>query len=328
MEYVLGVDGGTTKTIALVARHDGLIVGGGRSGCSNIYNTPSPDAAFDAVEMAAAEALRLVGIRPGSISTACFSMSGADWPEDFALLEEGFARRKLADQVMVVNDAIGALRAGLPTGWGVSVVCGTGVGTGACGPGSRIWHSSFWQEPEGSRDLALQTLRAVYRAYLQLDPPTSLTAGVLEYFGLPEVEQVLHQITAREVKPYPPIEGLARILLDEAEAGDSGALGIVQRHGRALGDYALVAAHHVDIEAMPFTLVLAGAVLRHSSKLLNRAITERVQEATPDARAIDSRYEPAIGALVLALESAGITLSEPLLERLEDSVPPATLFAT
>ena len=38
MQYVLGVDGGNTKTIAIVAALDGTILGTGRGGCGDIYN--------------------------------------------------------------------------------------------------------------------------------------------------------------------------------------------------------------------------------------------------------------------------------------------------
>src|SRR6185312_1179927 len=37
MSYVLGVDAGNTKTVALVARLDGTVVGAGRAGCGDIY---------------------------------------------------------------------------------------------------------------------------------------------------------------------------------------------------------------------------------------------------------------------------------------------------
>jgi hypothetical protein len=37
--FMLGVDGGATKTVALVARPDGSIVGAGRAGCGCIYAT-------------------------------------------------------------------------------------------------------------------------------------------------------------------------------------------------------------------------------------------------------------------------------------------------
>ncbi len=38
MQCVLAVDGGNTKTIALVAALDGTILGAGRGGCGDIYN--------------------------------------------------------------------------------------------------------------------------------------------------------------------------------------------------------------------------------------------------------------------------------------------------
>ena len=53
MQYVLAVDGGNTKTIALVAALDGTILGAGRGGCGDIYNSR---ANLDWVD-AAAEAL-------------------------------------------------------------------------------------------------------------------------------------------------------------------------------------------------------------------------------------------------------------------------------
>ena len=41
MHFVLGVDGGNTKTIALVASLNGAILGAGRGGCGDIYNAPT-----------------------------------------------------------------------------------------------------------------------------------------------------------------------------------------------------------------------------------------------------------------------------------------------
>src|SRR5205807_10529707 len=52
-DYVLAVDGGNTKTIALVAALDGTILGAGRGGCADIYNaeagTEWPDSAAAAM---------------------------------------------------------------------------------------------------------------------------------------------------------------------------------------------------------------------------------------------------------------------------------------
>ena len=103
---------------------------------------------------------------------------------------------------------------------------------------------------------------------------------------------------------------------------------IVLEHGRALGDYAVVAARFVGLEGTPFTLVLAGGVLRHPSTLLADAIIERVQLTSPEVRPKRSRFEPIIGVLFSALEDANVTIDEELLERLVPTLPSFELFET
>ena len=262
------------------------------------------------------------------LAAACFSMAGADWPEDFALLRAELEQRGLGQGLSIYNDAIGALRAGSPDGYGVSVVCGTGAAVGARAPDGRLWHTSYWQEPQGAHDLGGQALRAVYRAELGLDPPTTLTRRVLEFYKQPRVEDVLHLLTARVRQPNPDVGGLARALLDEAAAGDATAHRLVAAHGAALGDYALVAARRVGLEHAPFTLVLAGGVLRHASDLLPSAVVARVRRDSPAVRPVVSRLEPVAGAALLALEDAGVGVDAGLLERLAASLPPAALFET
>ena len=78
----------------------------------------------------------------------------------------------------------------------------------------------------------------------------------------------------------------------------------------------------------PFTLVLTGGVLRHRSPLLREALVGRVREAAPGVRAIQSRFEPAAGAVLLALDLARIEADGVLLERLETTLPGTTFFAT
>jgi N-acetylglucosamine kinase-like BadF-type ATPase len=138
---------------------------------------------------------------------------------------------------------------------------------------------------------------------------------------------VLHAFTARGVTP-PNVGRLARLLLDEADRGDRTARRIAVEHGQALGDYALVAARQVGILDVPFTLVLAGGVLRHSTRLLAETLTERVRAAAPDVHVVDSRFEPVVGALFLALELAGVPIDMSLLARLTPTLPAAVFFAT
>ena len=328
MSYVLGVDAGNTKTIALVARSDGRIVGTGRGSCGDIYGAVSADAALAEIEGVQSTALHAAGIRREQLVASAFSAAGADWPEDFEFLHTAFAARGFGARSLIVNDALGALRAGSPDGTGVVIACGTGTAIGVRSSQGLTWHTSHWQEPQGSRHLADKTLRAVYRAELGIDPETSLTTRVLDFFQQRSVEDVLHLFTAR-LGPHPAHpDGLARVLLDEASAGDATARRLVVEHGTGLGDYALAAARRVGIEGTPFPLVLTGGVFRHPSPLLIEAIVARVCTTSPAARPMQRRFEPAIGALFLALQKAAISIDELLLARMLPTLPPTSLFAT
>jgi N-acetylglucosamine kinase-like BadF-type ATPase len=328
VSYVLGVDAGNTKTIALVARSDGRIVGTGRGGCGDIYGAVSADAALAEIEGALSMALHAAGIRREELVASVFSAAGADWSEDFEFLRAAFVARGFGNRSLIVNDALGALRAGSPDGTGVVIACGTGTAIGARSPAGLVWHTSHWQEPHGSRHLADKTLRAVYRAELGIDPETSLTRRVLDFFQQRSVEDVLHLFTARLSRRPANTDGLARVLLDEASADDATARRMVAEHGAALGDYALAAARRVGIEGTPFPLVLTGGVFRHPSPLLTQAVVARVRTTSPAVRSMQSRFEPAIGALFLALEKVAISIDEPLLARMLPTLPPASLFAT
>jgi N-acetylglucosamine kinase-like BadF-type ATPase len=326
--YVLGVDAGNTKTIAFVGHRDGRIAGFGRAGCGDIYGATSPEAAFAAVETAVGDALRMAGAGNDELLAGVFSIAGADWPEDFDFIHAAMARRRFGEEIIIHNDAIGALRAGSPDGTGVVIACGTGVAIGARAADGRLWHTSHWQEPHGSHQLSFKMLRAVYRSELGIDPPTSMTARVLAFLDAPTVEAVLHHFTERVGEHRADWGGLARLLLDEAGAGDPAARAIVTEHGAALGDYALAAARKVGIERTAFTLVLTGGVLRHSSPLLSQTIIARVRAVSPAVRPVNSRFEPAVGAFFLALEAAGVVIDEPLIERTLPTVPSPTFFKT
>ncbi len=227
------------------------------------------------------------------------------------------------------NDALGVLHAGSSDATGVSVVLGTGAGTGARGHDGRTWHSSTWQDQVGgSSHLGQKTLNAIYRSELGIEPPTTLTPRVLDFFYLNTVEEVLHHFTRREKRVTVRADQLTPILLDEAHAGDSVAMRIVQEHGWALGNYALVAARRVGIEETAFTLVLGGGVFRHPSTLLADAIIERVRTTSPAVQPTLCRFEPIIGVLFAALEAAKVAVDDALLEKLVPTIPGPTLFST
>jgi len=321
---LLGVDGGNTKTIALVARADGTVLGAGRvTECADPYAV-GVDRAVTVILAAANEALTQAAAPP--VGAAAFSLAGADWPEDVADL--GAALRVHWPDALVVNDGIGALRAAVPEGPGVVVALGTGAATAARGTDGRTWHSSFWQEPQGARELGVRALQAVYRAELGIDQPTALTERVLARLGEETVEAVLYRATRRGPARWREPAALAGLVLDAAEEGDPAAFAIVHEQGLSLGRTALAAARKVGIDALEFPVALCGGVLRHRGSVLEEALLSGIRSGAPGAWPVRPPLEPAAGALLLAFDRAGITVGGEVGERLIASLPPDALFDT
>jgi N-acetylglucosamine kinase-like BadF-type ATPase len=318
---LLGVDGGNTKTIALVAREDGTIVGIGRAGRADIYNAPTPEAAIDEIVQAASDAIAAAGGAGADVEAAAFSLAGADWDEDFALLEDVLpARLGLRGKTLVVNDAIGAIRCGSDDGIGVAVVCGTHGVAGGRGRDGRVFHLGFWPDASGADALGRRALRAIWRAMIGTGPVTALEPAALACYGASDARDLLHRFTGRGL-PEVSYATLARAVLDTAEAGDAVAHEIVLADGHVLGDQARACAEQVGLSGSPYQLVLAGGVLRHPSPLLVNALTSRV----PDALVTRSRHEPAVGALLMAFDATAL---EPDPDRLEASIPDGSFYAT
>ena len=329
MKYVLGVDAGNTKTIALISKLNGEIVGSGRGGCGDIYNTTAPAVAVQNVDHAVQAALRSAGLNESQIVSTAFSMAGADWPEDFALIKAAFLSKGYCAQFTLVNDAVGALRAGALDDWGVSIANGTGAAICARNlHGGKSFEMSWWQEGGGGRSLGYSGLRAVYRAELGIDAPTALTEPILAFCGKSSVEGLLHLFTRREEPALKMVPSLARIILDVAKEGDAVAREIVRADGVLLADYALAAARKVGIAYQQFPLILAGSIFKHDSSLLVDTILERVRSKSPGTSLLKSQLEPVAGALVIALEAVGIKSSRKIRARLEATKPHVDLFVT
>lgn len=328
---VLGVDGGSSKTVALVADTEGCVLGSGRAGNADIYVNAQ---AIEEVAAAITAALDSAGAKPADLAAAALSLVGADWPEDFDLWRGALGRLGLGHlepgRALIVNDAIGALTAGAPDGPAMVVVCGTGTATGARGPTGREWHSSFWQRTQGGKEIGERALDAVYLAELGIGPPTIMTDAMLTHFDVSSVENVLHGFTKRVDHWRRRAADLAPLILDAAAAGDETARSIVLGQAEALAGYAIAGARLVGLDRQPARLVLAGGVFRHPSRLMPDHLVACIRAALPmvGIEVVTEAPEPVVGATLLALGALGLRPVEPLRDRLRVTCPPVGFFHT
>jgi N-acetylglucosamine kinase-like BadF-type ATPase len=309
----LGVDGGNTKTIALVCGADGRIAGHARTGCSDVYSAAG-DFVIGEIERGALAAIDAAG--GGELACAYYSLAGADWAADIAFYEQELSRRIPARRTVVVNDAIGAIRCGPADGVGCSLVVGTGTALGARARDGGLWHVSWNAAPSFTIDLTRAVLDAAVRSELGLLPPSALSARVAAAFGAADAIGAIERVTGRA--PRPPRVSLGGLLLDCAEEGDELALDRLRWVVSENAAYLRVAARKSGL-GEPTPITLSGGVMRHPSSLLVDALAE----ALPGSVLLRARREPAHGALLAALDEGGAPAV-----LLDDSLLPADLFAT
>ncbi len=311
---LLGVDGGNTKTVALVVTGDGEVLGSGRGGCGDIHNALGPEAALEEIVAAARAALDAAGATAGELAAAAFSLAGADWPEDFDYLRRELrGRLALPDDPEIVNDAVGGLRSGTDDMVGVAVVIGTYSAVAGRNADGALFHLGFWPDSTGAYALGSQALAAIWRHMLDLGPETTLLDRALDRWSCAGAQELLHTLTRIEGPEEAEAGRFADVVLDEAEAGDRVARTIVQTVAGRMGDYARVCASRTGQLGAPFQLVLCGSVLRHPSPLLRSVLLSRV----PDAQPVYPDVEPVAGAVLLAADRVG---ARPELARLRPSL--------
>lgn len=304
---LLGVDGGNTKTVAVVLREDGEVLAQAQGGATDIHVCASPETALVELARIVHAALASANVKAADLSTAAFSLAGADWPEDFGLLrQELLARIGLKREPVIVNDAMGALRSGAPDWQGAVIACGTFNAIGARNRDGRIFHVGFWPDHAGGFDIGLAALKAVYRAALGLGPQTQLVDAALAHYGVADWRALMHTFTRLE-KPAPmrDAQQLAPLALSLAAAGDAVARTIVDHGADVLAGQARVAAKGVDLGPHA-RLVLTGGVLQKEPGVLRAAILDRLPAMDP----VLVRSPPVLGALALALDDLGVELPE------------------
>jgi N-acetylglucosamine kinase-like BadF-type ATPase len=324
--FVIGVDGGTTKTIALVADGEGRVLGAGRGDGSN-WTGDDVEIPMAVVISTTQEALRQAGLKGEEIAMAVFGLAGADWPEDYVRRQAVLDRAGLARRFAVKNDTIVGLRAGTQRLYGIVIAAGTGTNTAVVAPDGREWAYGYYATGGGASDMAHECIRALLRADDGRGPQTALTEVVLHRLGYPTTEALLRATVAGEVARG-RILSLCPLAFEVADAGDEVAVEIVVRQGLSLAEYATGLIRRFAMQGLEFDVVLAGSLFKGKGPLLVDTITQAVHRVAPHAHIVRAQLEPALGGVLLAYDALGIAVSQAMYENLAQTAPGADFFST
>lgn len=324
--YLIGVDGGTTKTIALVADEHGQILGSARGSGSN-WTGEDVETPMAIVIHTVQVALSHAGLRGEDITLGVFSLAGADWPEDHTRREAVLSKAAIARQVIVKNDSFGGLRAGVSRPYGMVIAAGTGFNAAVIAPDGREWAFGYYQTYGGAQTIAIEAFTAVLRAEDGRDGPTLLTELVLNKLNFPTVEAMLRASALQKIEAGAFLS-LCPCVFDAALAGDSAAEQILLRQGRGLAEYAAALVRRFGMRDLEFEVVLAGSVFKGRGPLLIDTISQEVQRAAPRAVIVRPQFEPVVGSLLMAYDAVQLRVTLEMYQKLKKSVPAKEFFDT
>ncbi|MCI0460463.1 MAG: N-acetylmuramic acid 6-phosphate etherase, partial [Gemmataceae bacterium] len=299
----LGVDGGGTHTVALLASPDGTVLGRGEAGPSNLQAV-GPEQALRALDEAVGGAFRSAGVAraPVSVAGACLGLAGAGREEDRRLVREWAARVHLAERVEVATDVALLLAAGTPAGWGLALVAGTGsiaYGRAEDGRTARAggWGPLLGDEGSGYA-LALGALRAVARAADGLAPADLLSGRLLEALGLGAAQELVPWLQGKG-RDRAQVAALAPLVLEAAACGDAVARELAEAGARDLALAVAAVVGRLGMAGGDVPLALAGGVILGDSAYRGRVL-EALRATGFNPAPVALVPEPVQGALRLA----------------------------
>ena len=307
--HVLGIDAGGTKSVCVLADDQGRILAIARGGGANLQAVSELEVE-KVLHRLMSEAL---SGRDAVPSAVCLGIAGADRPDDAAIVRGIMHRIGFKTPVVVVNDALIALVAGVGEDPGVVIIAGTGsIAYGRSGDHTAA-RSGGWGHLLGDEGggfwIGRSALSAVVRQFDGRGPATLLTGLVLGHMRLASPTELVHQVYDRDLHRH-AIAGMAALVQVAADAGDAVASEILARAGTELASAAASVIARLGMRGEAFATILAGGIFQGVPWLV-RDVTSRLAEVAPRSQVRLLDVEPAAGAVQLALSAARGTLRIP-----------------
>jgi len=305
--HVVGIDGGGTKTSGVLMREDGELLAQLKFPGSNPHAS-TPEQVREVLTGLIDELAEKGGVALRDVACLCLSMAGVDRPKDRALIE-GFVKPKLApgQRLVVVNDAVAGIMAGLEKPHGLMLISGTGsvcFGFHEDGRTSRCggWGQLLGDEGSGYQ-MGVGALKAVIQAFDGRRAATALTERVLQRLHIEQPTDILgwlQQVNSSK----PEIAALSQLVHEADTDGDAAAREILDHAADDLL-WIIRPAHDALFKGSADTIpiVFGGSNIQKGERFQHR-VCERLAKSGMKLEPVMQKYEAVVGAARYALREA------------------------
>jgi N-acetylglucosamine kinase-like BadF-type ATPase len=308
MKYVLGVDGGNTKTDYMVFNTEGDLVNHVRKGS---ISHEQYSESFDMTRILLKEHITEVldGIAEPKDVSAAFGLAGLDLPSQRVKLE-GIIANTGFTRFAAANDGVLGVKAGAPNGYGICSINGTATGAVGFDPKGTFRQVSgvmpFCGDEGGGGALIRGVAAVVYNELFRYGRSTVMTKRVLDLLEITDKHIYQETFIRRfwsDRKDLNSVE-VVFILLDSANEGDPVAVELLETAGREMARTAAGCARDLDFSDVMLDVVFAGSVwIKPKTPLMKDSFKKEFNRLLDcEINFISLNMPPASGAVLWALE--------------------------
>lgn len=298
---VIGIDGGGTKTRAVLADERGDAIAEA-VGAGSAVRPQEVERSARIIAGVVRDALENGEMRDARPRVLCVGVAGVGRDVERQALWESLVAQQLADEVVVQTDFAVALDDAFGDGPGVLLIAGTGssaFGRGPTGATARCggWGPNIGDEGSGAW-IGRRALSVVAAASDGREPETALTGAILTATEQPETSELIRWAAAATPAT---LATLAPVVMTVADAGDLRANSIVSMAVEELALHVRALARRLFTdERASVPVALTGGLLAKQSSLRKR-LEHRLKTAVPGAQIHADEVDPARGAVRGAL---------------------------
>lgn len=323
--FLLAVDGGQTATKSLLSTVDGRVLGAGLGGPSDHFHSEGGvEKNRRAIHGAIDDVLGATGIDARQIVAAALGLTGAPTGGQGVELARGVAYERLPASTLTITPDYVTNLAGASGGRpGIVLIAGGGaIGYGITEQGDEAIAGGFGflLGDEGSAFwIGKSAIAAASCAADRRGEPTTLKAIVIDHFGVQRVRELPSIVYAAGFS-RDRISLLAPKVVQAARDGDIAAVGILQNAGEELARTAVGVSRQLFAPGTEIDVYMTGGVFQAGTLLLDpfRALLSR---EWPGAKPRIPRFPPAVGGLIVAARSVGITVDDAWLDTVAATLP-------